>query len=109
MGGLVDVCTISGWVDRGGHGGWNELRTSDSVETTPASFSTSATVSACTLAALSNHAVEPVPVETMAPEQRTVSRSSVSMPMSKMEGREGSASEKKTCFWGGEERAFGCK
>lgn len=50
----------------------------------------------CTLAADSNQAVEPVPVETMTPEHRTVSRSSVSTPMSKMEGREGSASEKKT-------------
>ena len=35
-------------------------------------------------------------METMTPEHRTVSRSSVSTPMSKMEGREGSASEKKT-------------
>lgn len=51
-----------------------------------------------TLAADSNQAVEPVPVETMTPLQRTVSRSRVSTPMSKMEGREGSASEKKT-FW----------
>ena len=42
----------------------------------------------------SNQAEDPVPVDMIVPEHLTVSRTLLSTPMSKIEGREGSDSEK---------------
>mmetsp|Transcript_9569 Transcript_9569/g.14679 ORF Transcript_9569/g.14679 Transcript_9569/m.14679 type:complete len:205 (-) Transcript_9569:392-1006(-) len=63
-----------------------------------AARSTARIVDRNTLVADWNHAVDPVPVQTIIPDDRTVCRSWLSIPMLKIDGRQGTASDTNTSF-----------